>query len=143
MATLGQALTVFEEDTLTLRFTFSDLIADFNSNWEAWIGFAASNFPSSTTLVRTKATTGWTYGSSPGTVNDNGVNVIQNSNVVEVYFNQNDFSSNGASNTLTGGTDYYFELVVSGDGTEDNSIVAATGTFTVNESLFTTSNFRP
>jgi len=143
MATLGQALTVFEEDTLTLRFTFSDLIADFNANWEAWIGFAASNFPTSTTLVRAKATTGWTYGSSPGTVNDNGVNVIQNSNVVEVYFNQNDFSSNGASNTLTGGTDYYFELVVSGDGTEDNSIVAATGTFTVNESLFTTSNFRP
>ena len=143
MATLGQTLTVFEEDTLTLRFTFTDLTEDFNSSFKAWIGFAASNFPTSTTLVRAKASTSWTYGSSPGTINDNNINVIQNSNVIEVYFTQNDFSATGGSNTLTGGTDYYFELVISGDGTEDKSVVAAQGILTVNESLFTTSGFRP
>jgi hypothetical protein len=144
MAVVNQALTVFEEDRLTLRFTFSDLTTNFNTSWKLWIGFAVnSTWPTTTTLIRAKASTGWTYGSSPGTINDNNVAVINNSNVMEVYFTQNDFSSDGSGNTLQGGEAYYFELVVSNDGTEDNSIVAATGIFTVEESLFTVNGFRP
>ena len=142
MATLGQAVTVFEEDTLVLRFTFNDLTEDFDSGWGAWIGFGASNFPTSTTIQRSKATSGWTY--AAGSPTETGqVAVIQNSNVVEVYFSQADFSDDGASNTLTGGTDYYFELVVSDNKNQNRSVVAATGIFTVNESLFTVNGFRP
>ena len=142
MATLGQAVTVFEEDTLVLRFTFNDLTEDFDSAWGAWIGFGASNFPSSTAIQRSKATSGWTY--AAGSPTETGqVAVIQNSNVVEVYFSQDDFSADGSSNTLTGGTDYYFELVVADNHDESRSIVAATGIFTVNESLFTVNGFRP
>ncbi len=144
MATLGQAVTVFEQDTLVLRFTFNDLTVDFDANWGAWIGFGASNFPSSTTLQRTKATSGWTFAGGAPTIDDLGsVAVIQNSNVVEVYFDQADFATTTTATKLTGATDYYFELVVSDDKTESRSVVAATGIFTVNESLFTVSGFRP
>ena len=144
MATLGQAVTVFEEDTLVLRFTFNDLTEDFDSAWGAWIGFGASNFPSSTTLQRTKATNGWTFSAGAPTIDDLGsVAVIQNSNVVEVYFDQEDFAQTTTLTKLTGGTDYYFELVVADNKNESRSIVAATGIFTVNESLFTVNGFRP
>lgn len=146
MAVVDQALTVFEEDRLTLRFTFSDLTENFTSTWKLWIGFAVnSTWPTTTTLIRSKASTGWTYGggNDDTDIDDHNVAVINNSNIMEVYFNQNDFSSNGAGNTLQGGEEYYFELVVADDGNEDRSIVAATGIFTVEESLFTVNQFRP
>ena len=144
MATLGQAVTIFEQDTLVLRFIFSDLTEDFDSNWGAWIGFGASDFLSggSTAITRSKATSGWTYAAGSPTETGN-VNVVQNSNVIEVYFSQDDFSLTAASGKLTGGTTYYFELVVADNANENRSVVAATGDFTVNESLFTSNGFRP
>lgn len=143
MATLGQAITVFEEDTLVLRFIFPDLTTNFDTNWGAWIGFAASNFPTSTTIVRSKANAGWTYNSGTPTEVGANVSVVNNSNVIEIFFTQADFSDGSEANTLTGGTDYYFELVVSDNKNEARSVVAATGIFTVNQSLFTENSFRP
>ena len=145
MATLGQAVTVFEEDTLVLRFTFNDLTVDFDNQWGAWIAFCANTDflnGGSSTIQRSKATSGWTY--AAGSPTETGqVAVIQNSNVVEVYFDQEDFAQTTTLTKLTGGTDYYFELVVADNHDESRSIVAATGIFTVNESLFTVNGFRP
>ena len=47
------------------------------------------------------------------------------------------------SGPLLAGTTYYHELVVSPNGTEDQSIVVATGTFQVDPSQFSTIGYRP
>jgi len=146
MATLGQAVTVFEEDTLVLRFTFNDLTVDFDSAWGAWIGFCANTDflnGGSSTIQRSKATTGWSYAGGNTPTETGQVAVIQNSNVIEVYFSQDDFIATTTAGRLTGGTAYYFELVVADNKNQNRSVVAATGIFTVNESLFTVNGFRP
>jgi len=145
MATLGQAVTVFEQDTLVLRFTFNDLTVDFDNQWGAWIAFCSNTDflnGGSSVIQRSKATSNFTY--AAGSATETGqVAVIQNSNVVEVYFSQDDFALTTTAGKLTGGTDYYFELVVADNHDESRSVVAATGIFTVNESLFTVNGFRP
>lgn len=47
------------------------------------------------------------------------------------------------SGPLSAGTTYYHELVLSTNGTEDQSIVVATGTFQVDPSQFSTAGYRP
>lgn len=47
------------------------------------------------------------------------------------------------SGPLEANTTYYHELVISPNGTEDQSIVVATGTFQVDPSQFSTTGYRP
>ena len=56
-----------------------------------------------------------------------------------VSLTQADFGGSG----LESGTTYYHELVLSATGSENDSVVVASGDFTVNASLFTSNTYRP
>ncbi len=56
-----------------------------------------------------------------------------------ISLSQSDFGVSGLLPNVT----YYHELILSATGNENDSVVVASGEFTVNPSLFTNNTYRP
>lgn len=131
MALLGQDFIKFDYDKFNIRFTITDATTNL-SGYSAWWGVAES--ATGSTVVE-KASSGWSTGPTAG---DN-TQIEMGFSSATIKLTQSDF---GTGNLLPNMT-YYHELVLSSDGTEDNSVVVASGEFTVNPSLFTETGYRP
>ena len=152
MASFEQDLIIFEDDRLLLQYTFTDLETTFNSSWGAWWGawsyddWTGNRTGSSGQPDLEKGTTGWSGTSAvssstpPSTGGD--IQVVSGDVIVRVFFDQTDFIETTAG-TLGTDVEYYTELVVADDATEDRSIVAATGKLFISSSMFSVAGYRP
>lgn len=153
MASFEQDLIIFEDDRLLLQYTFTDLETNFNSSWGAWWGAWSYDDWTGARTGSTggepdleKITTGWTgtstvSGSTPTTTGGD-IQVVSGDVIVRVFFDQDDFIETTAG-TLGTDVEYYTELVVADDATEDRSIVAATGKLFISSSMFSVAGYRP
>jgi len=133
MALLGQDFIKFDEDTFEIKFTITDANTSIAS-WDAWWG--VSSAATDSTVVIEKATSDWTVnGGGFGTT----TGITMNATSLTISLGQQDF----VSGKLQAGITYYHELVLSETGDEDDSVVVASGEFTVNPSLFTNKGYRP
>ena len=153
MAQFNQDLIIFDNDTFKIRYTFSSIAnvfgpigsgnedaTSFDSNYGAfWSAGLESDFPSIPTIVRSKATAGWSYAVA-FTPNDFNVNIINDTTIIDVNFNQSDF--NGAGK-LEANTKYYTELVIDKKASFATSVVAATGILHTSASIFSAAGYRP
>jgi len=129
MALLNQDFIKFDYDTFQIKFTITDATTDL-STYSAWWG--VSSAATDTSLVVQKATTDWAgFGVSTG--------ISMGNSSATVSLGQADFGGSG----LESGTTCYHELVLSATGSESDSVVVASGDFTVNPSLFTSNTYRP
>ena len=133
MALLGQDFIKFDEDTFEIKFTITDANTSL-AGWDAWWG--VSSAATDTTVVVEKATSNWTVnGGGFGTT----TGITMNVSSLTIQLGQADFGVG----KLEPGVAYYHELVLSATGDEDDSVVVASGEFTVNPSLFTNKGYRP
>jgi len=148
MASFEQDLTIFEDDTLMLQYTLTDLEGTFNSSYAAWWGASptstwnpggGANPPASTTPTLQKASSGWSDVSIPG--GNSGITVVTGDTIVRVFFTQADFVADAG--TLATNTEYCCELVLSNNGSENTSVVAAVGKLFISASIFSAANYRP
>lgn len=145
MAAFDQDLILFEDDTIVLRYTFTDLITPFDSNTALWWG--VWEYDDWTAIPRAGSINGykandWTTGDSGTPNNTLDISVVNGDFIVNVTIQQSDFQSGGSVYLLTD-TEYYTELVMSPGGNEDQSLVSATGKLFVSSSIFSVSGFRP
>lgn len=150
MAEHKQDLIIFNDDTFKIRYTFSSIVNElgnigesftvFNINFGAfWSAGLNSDWPTIPTIVRSKASSGWTY-SGVYTPSDNNIDVIVDTTIIDVNFTQSDFQGAGK---LQPNTEYYTELVISNKKDEANSVVAATGLLYTSASIFSAASYRP
>jgi hypothetical protein len=135
MALLGQDFIKFDYDTFQIRFTITDTTVDLSSGWQAWWG--VSSAATDTTVVIEKASAGWSGGNAPSPGDTSQIEMLSSSIIVKLT--QSDF---GAGN-LQPDEVYYHELVLSDSTNASDSVVVASGEFTVNPSLFTNKGYRP
>ena len=147
MASFEQDLTIFEDDTLMLQYTFTDLENTFGASTTAWWGASPTstwnpggNPPASTTPTLQKASSGWSDVSIPG--GNSGITVVTGDTIVRVFFDQSDFVETTAG-TLATNTEYCCELVISNNGSENTSVVAAVGKLFISASIFSAAGYRP
>ena len=154
MAEHKQDLIIFNDDTFKIRYTFSSIENEafytygggiipqpvFDSNFGAfWSAGLNSDWPTIPSMIRSKASPFWSYAIS-FTPNDNNIDVIVGTTIVDVNFNQSDFQGAGK---LQANTEYYTELVISPKKDQESSIVAATGLLYTSASIFTSAAYRP
>lgn len=156
MASFEQDLIIFEDDTLMLQYTFTDLEGTFNSSYAAWWGAVSSsawhpgvpppgNPPSDIPGVTVEKYAGWD-GVSPGPgTGNNGITIVTGDTIVRVFFTQADFGASLTPNTTGFQTnaEYCTELVLSTNGSENTSVVAATGKLFISASIFSAAGYRP
>jgi len=172
MASFEQDLIVFEDDTLLIQYTFTDLQGTFDNNWGAfWAAWSyddwtnsrsgSNNAPGDTPpytdtpqpdLVKY---TDWSAITSDGehyggtgitltTTND--IEIPDGETIVKIYLNQSDFieaAAGGQPKYLATDTEYYTELVLSPNKDEADSVVGATGKLFISSSIFSVANYRP
>ena len=170
MASFEQDLIVFEDDTLLIQYTFTDLQGTFDNDWGAywaawsyddWTGYrtgsnnAAANPPSYTNTPQPdlEKYTGWSVinvdsdnagGGNPTLSSNSDVDIPDGETIVKIYIRQDDFTSGGTGpNYLVADTEYYTELVLSPNKEEGQSVVGATGKLFISASIFSTANYRP
>ena len=163
MATFEQDLIVFEDDTLLLQYTFSDLQGEFDFNWGGyWAAWSYDDWTNSRSGSNNAAnpagTPAWAVPPDPDlekytdmTVNNSTLTatgdfiVGTQDNIIKIYFNQSDFvaSSGAQPGNLSTDTEYYTELLLSPTNNQDTSVVAATGKLFISSSIFSTSGYRP
>jgi len=148
MASLNQNFTIYDLDKFAVKFTVSDADSALNAvGNKVWWGVAPANNSLPEAVVMQKSNGAWTQGGASNQVqNYGGVTVFPTSIEIEAAL------SNGSPGTyFTGSVNltppsypgtYYHECVYSGDGDQEGSTVIANGTLTVEQSLFTESNFR-
>lgn len=154
MATFEQDLIVFEDDTLLLQYTFSDLQGEFDFNWGGyWAAWSyddwtnsrsGSNSPNTPPLPDLAKNTNMTVNGGTLTSTNDFIVGTQD-NIIKIYFNQSDFnaSSGAQPGNLSTDTEYYTELLLSPTNNESTSVVAATGKLFISSSIFSTSGYRP
>lgn len=151
MATLNQDFTKFDYDKFLIIFTITDLDSSMDSNYAAWWGTSIPAPNGSETAYVQKSSGAevaggantnfyWQFDTSVPTGFPTSNEITIGASTVTVPILQSDF---GASPLWVEGNDYYHELVLTNNKTEDNSVVVATGTFTLNYSLFTQEGYRP
>jgi len=129
MALLNQDFTKFDYDTFQIKFTITDATTSLSS-YSAWWG--VSSAATDTSLVVEKATSNWaSFGVSTG--------ISMGTSSATISLSQSDFGGSGLLPNVT----YYHELILSATGNENDSVVVASGEFTVNPSLFTNNTYRP
>lgn len=129
MALLNQDFIKFDYDTFQIKFTITDATTNLSS-YSAWWGVSSAATDNS--LVVQKATSDWaSFGISTG--------ISMGTSSATVSLGQSDFGVSGLQPNVT----YYHELVLSATGSESDSVVVASGEFTVNPSLFTNNTYRP
>lgn len=153
MASFDQDLIVFEDDTMLIQYTFTDLAENFNSGYAVWWGACLTTqldpdnpvpaAPTTSNIVQKHS--GWTQGGAPTPpTNVGGVAVINNSTIVRVYLLQSDFTADNTIYTkLQTDKEYTTQLVISDDATENQSVTGAQGKFFISSSLFSAAGYRP
>lgn len=149
MASFEQDLIIFEDDTLMLQYTFTDLEGTFNSSNAAWWGAVPKSTwnpetgdpPASVSATVQKGSGNWTFsGGLPTGFPTSGITVVTGDTIVRVFFTQADF---GTSTTLLNtNVEYCTELVLSTTTSEAQSVVAATGKLFCSASIFTSAGYR-
>ena len=151
MAEHKQDLIIFNDDTFKIRYTFSSIQnqlgflgenevvfdANFGAFWSAGLN---SDWPTIPSMIRSKGTANWTYALPGFSPNDNNIDVIVDTTIIDVNFNQSDFQGAGK---LQPNTEYYTELVISNKAEQAISVVAATGLLYVSASIFSAASNRP
>ena len=151
MASFEQDLIIFEDDTLMLQYTFTDLEGTFTNSNAAWWGAVPTstwnpgtgNPPASVSATVQKASSSpnaWT--GMPAGFPTSGITVVTGDTIVRVFFTQADFVET-TTGTLDTNTEYCTELVLSTDLTENTSVVAATGKLFISASIFSAEGYRP
>ena len=163
MATFEQDLIVFEDDTLLLQYTFSDLQGEFDFNWGGyWAAWSYDDWTNSRSGSNNASDPSeqnpWNTPPEPdlekntnmtvngGTLTAYGDFIVgTQDNIIKIYFNQSDFvaSSGGQPGQLATDVEYYTELLLSPTNNESTSVVAATGKLFISSSIFSTSGYRP
>jgi hypothetical protein len=157
MASFEQDLIIFEDDTLMLQYTFTDLEGTFTTSNSAWWGAVSSSAwhpggdPPATILGLTveKASSSpnaWT--GMPGGFPTSGITVVNGDTIVRVFFTQADFGASAISplpdtTGLQTNAEYYTELVLSTNNQDNTSVVAATGKLFISASIFSAAGYRP
>jgi len=145
MASFNQDLIIFEDDTLLLRYTFTDLEDPFVGTESFWWGAVSSSawpntdgHPANISKHNQWNDPIW---DSPGTGNI----TISTPDIVNVFFNQEEFleTNTYVSGNLKTDVEYYTELVFSRNNTQATSVVAATGLLFVSSSMFSIAGYRP
>ena len=139
MPSLNQNIVIYDLDRFFVRFTVTD-----NANalgGSAWWGVNAVEAGTSTTnaIQKTNNTAMWEYGAA------SGMTVSSTTIDCEVPLNSDNTTNQSGSINISPGsypTTYYHELVYSGNDLPNQSVVIATGTITVRQSLFTQNNYR-
>lgn len=146
MAEFNQDLVIFEDDTLLLRYTFTDLETDLTTGMGYWWGaFTSSGWPPSSDgeFPNCAAHNSWT--TNPGTIASTGNVTVTSPNIVNIQFTQNMFEEQGGyvSGSLETDVEYYTELVFSPTANESDSVVVATGLLFISHSMFSIAGYRP
>jgi len=155
MASFDQDLIVFEDDTMLIQYTFTDLAENFNSGYSVWWGACLTAQldptagptttppePGPTTIVQKSIN--WTAGDATTPPNNGGITLLNNSATVRVYLLQSDFTSTDTVYTkLQTDEEYITQLVISDDTTENQSVTGAQGKFFISSSLFSAAGYRP
>ena len=151
MASFDQDLIVFEDDTMLIQYTFTDLAENFNSGYSVWWGACLTTqladppvpgAPTASNIVQKSIN--WTAGDATLPPNNGGITVIPNSTTVRVYLLQSDFTAGSTDYTkLQTDKEYITQLVISDDTTENQSITGAQGKFFISSSLFSAAGYRP
>lgn len=129
MATENQNFFKHFRDTFQLIFTVTDVVEDLDNYIAQW---NCALTPSSSILVSKNTNPAFTGGGADGDITISG-------QTISVQIDQADFidpDGEGATNKLYTGS-FYHELVIgsSGQGDGSDSVVIASGTFTVKEDL--------
>ena len=116
MPSLGQNITVFNKDEVTIRFNVTDAAGSIASG-EAWwgVGTAASD---TGTLFIEKSSGTWSNGGQTATIPTGDSSEIQ---IGAVFLNCYITGSDMSGTAITADANYYHELVYSGIGVQDSS----------------------
>ncbi len=152
MASFDQDLIVFEDDTMLIQYTFTDLTENFTTGYSVWWGAClttqladpavpANESPDSTNIVQ-KANN-WSGGDQSPPSNTGDIILVSNSTIVRVYLKQSDFTSGTDLTKLQTDKEYITQLVISDDQSENQSVTGAQGKFFISSSLFSAAGYRP
>jgi len=144
MASFEQDLIIFEDDSLILKYTFTDLEDPFTTSYAGWWGaYPLDSFPPADDTNPTIQKYGGWQSDTPNGVptGTNGLTIPNGGSVINISFTQADFTEDGG--TLATDTEYYTELVLSTNGFDTTSIVAATGKLFISSSMFSIAGYRP
>lgn len=140
MPALNQNIVIYDLDRFFVRFTVTDNVNALTGG-SAWWGV-------NTVEAGSKGTTNAiqkTNDSNMGEVNYGGMTISSTAIDCEVPLNSDDNTNQSGSLNISPGsypTTYYHELVYSANSLPNFSVVIATGTITVNQSLFTEAGYR-
>jgi hypothetical protein len=172
MASFEQDLIVFEDDTLLVQYTFTDLQGTFSNSWGAywaawsyddWTGARTGSNNASPPQPDLEKYTAWTvinadaanagegdeFLTAPSPAN---IEIPDGETIVKIYIRQADFLASGTGGPpptngnpwfLATDREYYTELVLSQTKNEGNSVVGATGKLFISSSIFSVANYRP
>ncbi len=148
MASFDQDLIVFEDDTMLIQYTFTDLTENFNTGYSVWWGACLTtqldptdaNYPPTNGTMVKKANN-WSGGDQTPPSNTGDIVLVSNSTIVRVYLKQSDFGT-GLTKLQTD-KEYITQLVISDDQSENQSVTGAQGKFFISSSLFSAAGYRP
>ena len=154
MASFEQDLIIFEDDTLMLQYTFTDLEGTFTNSNSAWWGAVSASawhpggnppasIPGLTVEKASSSPNAWT--GMPAGFPTSGITVVTGDTIVRVFFTQADFGASLTPNTTGFQTnaEYCTELVLSTNNQDNTSVVAATGKLFISASIFSAAGYRP
>lgn len=131
MATENQDFFKHYEDSFSLVFTVTDTTENLNGYYGFW---SVATSPSSSVLVhKNTSSSGGNPGKFTNAAGGNEVITISNQTIT-IPFTQADFASPGGTSLLYTGS-FYHELIIGQSANGSNSVVIASGEFTVKEDL--------
>lgn len=142
MPALNQNIVIYDLDRFFVRFTVTDNVEALTGA-SVWWGVATAEAGGDSTVKIQK-----TNDSNMGSVDYGDLTLSSTTIDCEVQLNT---GSSGATQYQSGSINispgtypgtYYHELVFSGQNNPDQSVVIATGTITVKQSLFTEAGYR-
>ena len=140
MPALNQNIVIYDLDRFFVRFTVTDNVNALGGS--AWWGVnevEAGTKAATNAIQKTNNTAMWEYGAA------SGMTVSSTTIDCEVPLNSDNTTNQSGSLNISPSSypeTYYHELVYSGNSNPDESVVIATGTITVRQSLFTQNSYR-
>jgi len=132
MATENQNFFKHFKDSFTIVFDITDVSENLDNYYASWY---CADTATSTPLIQKNTDPAFDDGTggSPTGVGD----ITISNQTITVELEQADFTTSApGGNGLTAAGDYYHELTIGQSSTGDNSVVVASGVFTVKNALF-------